>query len=401
MRWRRYVIRIVLAFVVILLLFWGFRPQPRLVDTEKASRGAMAKTIEEEGRTRVRHVYRISAPVPGEVRRIELQVGDAVAAGQVVAKIDAQAAAILDVRSINQAEALVAAAAADLDAARRDVDAAAARAAFALAEYERLRTLGEQQLIAVNEVEAAAMAAEQARALQRAADARAISARHELSAARTALSFAGRQDGAASGVVSVHTPVEGQVLRRFFESTRVVVAGEPILEIGDPAQLEVEIDVLSSDAVRIEPGMRVLFDRWGEAELLQGQVRRVEPGGFTKISALGVEEQRVWVIADFTSPPTAARARLGDGYRVNARFILWESQEALRVPLSALFRRNEHWAVFVVEAGRARLQRVDLGERGGRFAQVLGGLQAGDEVIVHPDRDLDEGMRVRPREGRY
>lgn len=400
MPWRRYVIRILLAFVVILLLFWGFRPQPLLVDTEKVSRGAMARTIEEEGRTRVMHVYRISAPVVGEVRRIELQVGDVVKAGQVVAQIDAQAAAILDVRSINQAEARVAAAAAALEAARRDVDAAAARAAFALAEYERLRTLGEQQLIAINEVEAAAMAAEQARALQRAADARAISARHELSVARTALSFAGRQDVAASGVVSVPAPVAGQVLRRFFESARVVAAGEPILEIGDPAQLEVEIDVLSSDAVRIEPGMRVLFERWGEVEPLQGRVRRVEPGGFTKISALGVEEQRVWVIADFTSPP-AAYARLGDGYRVNARFILWESEEALRVPLSALFRRNEHWAVLVVEAGQARVQRIDLGERGGRFAQVLGGLQEGDVVIVHPDRDLDEGMRVRPREGRY
>lgn len=315
MPWRRYVIRILLAFIVILLLFWGFRPQPLLVDTEKVSRGAMARTIEEEGRTRVMHVYRISAPVPGEVRRLELQVGDAVAAGQVVAQIAAQASAILDVRSINQAEARVAA--------------------------------------------------------------------------------------AASGVVSLHAPVAGQVLRRFFESARVVAAGEPILEIGDPAQLEVEIDVLSSDAVRIEPGMRVLFERWGEAELLQGRVRRVEPGGFTKISALGVEEQRVWVIADFTLPPTVARARLGDGYRVNARFILWESEDTVRVPLSALFRRNEHWAVFVVEAGRAHLRRVDLGERGGRFAQALGGLQVGDEVIVHPGRDLEEDLRVRPREGRY
>lgn len=400
MPWRRYLNRILLVLVVGLLLFWGFRPQPLLVDTEKVSRGAMARTIEEEGRTRAMHSYRISAPVSGDVRRIELQVGDFVEAGQVVAQIDAQAAAVLDVRSINQAESRVAAAAAALDAALREVDAAAARAAFALAEYERMRTLGEQQLIAVNEVEAAAMAAEQARALQRAADARAVSARHELAAARTALSFAGRQDAVASGVVSLHAPVSGQVLRRFFESARVVAAGEPILEIGDPAQLEVEIDVLSSDAVRIEPGMRVLFERWGEAQPLEGRVRRVEPGGFTKISALGVEEQRVWVIADLTSPP-AAHARLGDGYRVNARFILWETEETQRVPLSALLLRNERWAVFVVEAGRARLQRVDLGERGGRFAQVLSGLQVGDEVIVHPGRDLDEGMRVRPREGRY
>lgn len=399
MPWRRYLMRLLPAAILAALLFLGFRPQPLLVDTEAASLGPMARTIEEEGRTRVMHAYRISAPLAGQVRRIELEPGDLVDAGQVVAVLDAQVAPVLDVRSVKAAEAQVEAANATLDAARREVEAASAAAAFAEAEYSRLRTLGAQQMVARNEVEAAASAAAQARALREAAAARLTRARHDLDAARTALAFSGSLDPAASGAVALAAPASGQVLRRFFESARVVAAGDPILDIGDPALLEVEIDVLSADAVRLAPGMRVLFERWGEEAPLEGRVRRVEPGGFTKISALGVEEQRVLVIADFLSPPELW-ARLGDGYRVNARFILWQTEEALRVPLSALFRRDGDWALFVLENGRARVRAVEVGERGGRFAEVRGGIAAGERVIVHPDRELEDGRRVRPRQNR-
>jgi HlyD family secretion protein len=399
MSWRRSLFWLVLLLGLAVLLFLGFRPQPLLVDSEAVSRGPMARTIEEEGRTRVMQAYRISAPLPGQVRRIDLQPGDAVEAGQVVALMEAQPAQVLDVRRMKEAEARVAAAGSALEAARRDVEAAAASAVFAAAEYERLRTLGAQQLIAVNEVEAAAAAAAQARALEGAAEARVDLARHEKEAARTALSYTGKQDAEVSGIVPLLAPVSGQVLRRYFESARVVPAGEPILEIGNPASLEVEVDVLSSDAVRIAPGVRIIFERWGETEPLQGLVRRVEPGGFTKISALGVEEQRVWVIADVTSPPELWK-RLGDGYRVNAHFVLWETDETLRVPVSALFRRDEGWALFVVEGGRARLRAVDIGERGGRYAQVLDGVAIGERAVVHPDRELADGRRVRLRQGR-
>ncbi|WP_305042501.1 efflux RND transporter periplasmic adaptor subunit [Geoalkalibacter sp.] len=396
---RRYVVYGLLVAGVALLLFLGFRPQPLLVDTEAVSRGPMARTIEEEGRTRVMHAYRVSAPLAGQVRRIALEPGDPVEAGQIVAVLDAQAAPVLDVRTIKAAEARVEAATAALEAARREGEAALAAALFAEAEHGRMRTLGEQRLVALNEVEAAAANAAAAQALRRAAEARVAGARHELAAARTALAFSGGQDPAASGVVALAAPVSGRVLRRFFESARVVAAGEPILDIGDPALLEVEVDVLSADAVRIAPGMKVLFERWGEAEPLEGRVRRVEPGGFTKVSALGVEEQRVLVIADFIAP--AQRwARLGDAYRVNARFILWETQETLRVPLSALFRHGEGWALFVVEESRARLREVEVGERGGRFAEVREGVASGARVILHPDRQLEDGRRVRPRPGR-
>ncbi len=400
MSWRRSLLWALLVAGLAVVLFFGFRPQPLLVDVEAVSRGPMARTVEEEGRTRVMEIYRISAPLSGQVRRIELEPGDRVEAGQVIARIDAQATGVLDVRSVKEAESQVAAAGAALEVARREFEAAVADNVFAAAEYKRLRTLGEQELIAVNEVEEAEAAAKHADAVQRAAQAQVERARHDLEAARTALSYAGSLDPVASGVISLHAPVSGVVLRRHFESAQVVAAGAPILEIGELAFLEVEVDVLSADAVGIEPGMRVLFERWGEAEPLQGRVRRVEPGGFTKISALGVEEQRVWVIADFTSPQTLWQ-RLGDEYRVNARFILWEADDALRVPLSALFRRDDGWALFAVEGGRARLRSVNIGEQGENFAQVIGGVAAGEHVVVHPDRELEDGRRVRLREEGY
>lgn len=189
-------------------------------------------------------------------------------------------------------------------------------------------------------------------------------------------------------------PVAGVLLRRHFESARPVQAGEPLLEIGDPGRLEVEVDVLSADAVRLREGMAVELLRWGEPQPLAGQVRRIEPAGFTKFSALGVEEQRVWVMVALTSPPGQWR-RLGDAYRVNARFVLDQAVDVVRVPTSALFREGDGQAVFRVEGSRARLRPVGTGLQGGGFTQVLSGLAAGDAVVVHPDRSLADGDRIR------
>ena len=263
--------------------------------------------------------------------------------------------------------------------------------------------------MAFNVVDAARADADAALARHRSALFRVKTAQHDLAAARTALAFAGGQDPGATGRIELTSPVAGRVLTRHFQSATVVQPGDPILEIGDPAGLEVEVDVLSADAVRLEPGMRVLLERWGRPDPLEAVVRRIEPVGFTKISALGVEEQRVLVIADLTSS-RENWARLGHGYRVNARFILWEEREALRVPASALFRHGAgdsgtseglgddlEWAVFLAEQGRAVLRPVDVGRWGGIAAEVLSGLTAGDVVIVHPDRKLEHGMRVTVR----
>jgi HlyD family secretion protein len=381
---------------VIWLLVLGFRPEPLLVDAEAVSRGHLAVTVEGEGRTRVVDRHEISAPVAAHARRIQLEVGDAVALGDVLVVLDALAAPALDARAVHAARARVAAAEAVLAAAREDVKAAEAVASFARAEAERLARLAEKGMATRSMMEQTQAEARRTEAAEVSARFRVRTAEHDLAAARTALAYAGGRDPGASGVIELRAPVSGRVLRRSFESSRVVQPGEAILEIGDPARLEVEVDLLSSDAVRVAAGMRVLFERWGDPEPLEGRVKRVEPTAFTKISALGVEEQRVWVIAEITSPPERW-SRLGHGYRVNARFVLWESADVLRVPTSSLFRDGADWAVFVARDGTAALRRVEIGRRSSLHTEVLKGLEAGDTVIVHPDREVAHGRRVRLR----
>lgn len=396
MRWRRRLFALVGAAAVIGLLAWGFRPSPVLVDAEAVTRGPLAVTVEEEGRTRVIDRYEISAPLAGQTRRIALEVGDAVRENDVLVTLDALVAPALDARAVAQARARVAAAEAAFATAREDAEATEATARFARAEADRVRRLGEQELVARSAVEQAEAEARRAEAVHRSATFRTRTAAAELEAARAALAYSGARDPRATGVLELRAPVPGRVLRRHFESSRVVQPGEPILVIGDPESLEVEVDVLSADAVRVAPGQRVELDHWGGAAPLGGRVRRVEPVGFTKISALGVEEQRVWVIVELTDP-VERWARLGDGYRVNARFVLWEAADVLRVPTTSLFRRGEGWAVFVVAEGRARLRPVEVAERGTRHTRVVSGLAEGEPVIVHPGRDVEDGGRVRVR----
>jgi HlyD family secretion protein len=239
--------------------------------------------------------------------------------------------------------------------------------------------------------------AERADAMLKSARAAVDVARHELDAARTALRYSAASGPAATERIRVVSPVSGRVLSVLREDEGVVAAGTPVLAVGDPRSLEVFVDVLSSDAVRIRPGMDVWLERWGGDAPLEARVRTVEPTAFTKVSALGVEEQRVRVVADLVSPPEAW-SRLGDGYRVEARFVIWHDDDALRVPHSSLFRVGEGWAVFVVDEGRAVRRRVSVGQRGALHAQVLEGLSAGQTVITYPDDRLADGTRVGVRE---
>ncbi|WP_157861445.1 efflux RND transporter periplasmic adaptor subunit [Desulfurivibrio alkaliphilus] len=406
---RRYYGTILTVLVILLLLALALRPTPLLVDRERVSRGYMEQVIEEEGRTRVAASYLLSAPLAVEARRLELEPGDRVRAGEVVVRLEAPVAPPLDARQLAEAKARVEAARAVVEVARREQEALAAAAQLAVAELERSRRLAAEQLISPSELENMIAEASRQQALERAAGFRLQTARHEMESARSALAYAGERD-AAGKVIELVSPVDGLILRRHFISGRMLAAGEPIVEIGDTASLEVEVDVLSADAVRLEPGMKVWFTRWGREEALAGRVRRIEPGGFTKVSALGVEEQRVLVIADFTDPHEQWQ-RLGDAYRVNARFVLWEAEDVLRLPTAAAFRLparqdgsaradrsgQENWAVFTVDNGRARLRQVELGRRGGHYYQLLEGLQEGDKVIVHPPRELEDGTRIRLR----
>lgn len=386
---------LLLAVAIAAGLAWGFWPAPLPVEFARVSEAPLRVVVEEEGQTRVKDRFVLSTPVAGYLQRIQLDVGDRVEQGQVLAVLEPLRPEVLDPRSRARAEAQVAAAEAALHASQEQAAVAAAETKFARAELARKRRLQADALISEGELDAAETRARQAGAEQRSADFAVDVARFELEAAQTALQFSITGDVAAAlETVKLRAPVASRVLQLHHESEGVVTTGEALLEIGDPQALEVAVDVLSADAVRIRPGTPVEFHRWGGELPLDGVVRSIEPTGFTKVSALGVEEQRVWVIADLTTPRELWQ-QLGDGYRVEAHFILWQEQAVLQVPASALFRHTDGWAVFAVVAGRARLTVVRTGRNNGLATQILAGVKAGDSVIVHPDDRVRDGVRVQ------
>jgi len=385
---------LVILVLVTGLLVWGFWPRPVLVEMVAATRGPMSVTIEEEGRTRVIDRYVVSAPVDGMACRVERDVGDPVKRDEILLGITPLASQVLDPRSRAQAEAQVAASASALASSRHEADAARAKAEFYEADYARMQPLAEQGVVSRESLERARMDAVSVEAILRSAEHAVDVARYELASARSALEISAA-DHADEPVerVSVRSPIDGRILKLMRECEGPVQTGEPLLEVGDPSRLEVEIDLLSADAVKVRPGTRVLFDRWGGEELLQGLVRTVEPVGTTKVSALGVEEQRVLVIADITSP-SEQWERLGDGYRVEARFILWQDDDVLQIPAGSLFRHRQDWAVFAVKDNRAQLRRVEVGQRNGLIAQILEGVEAGERVLNHPSDEVEDGRTV-------
>ena len=396
MRWGRKIGLAVFALVIVFLIVQGFQPQPVVVNVAQAERGPMRVTVEEEGKTRVIDRFVVSAPIAGFARRVEMDVGDLVKRGTVLVRLDPLRARVLNPRSRAEATARVAAAEASLSAAKQDVEAAATDASFRESELRRTRELFEFSTIPKQNLDQAETDSRRAQATLRSSQFSVEVARHQLEVARTALRYsAAQQAGRPSETVAIQSPVSGRVLKLIHESEGVVQAGQALVEIGDPRGLEVEVEVLSADAVKLTPGTRTLLERWGGEWPLEAEVRTVEPVGFTKISALGVEEQRVLVIADIVSPPEEWQ-RLGDGYRVEAQFVLWEEAEVLQIPGNTLFRRGDGWAVFVIEAGMARRREVTLGRRNGLAAQVLSGVQQGETLIVHPDEAIDEGVEVAP-----
>jgi HlyD family secretion protein len=386
-----------LALAVAGGLAFGFFPRAVPVDAASVTRGPLVVTVEEEGKTRVMERYMVSAPMAGYARRIDLHVGDPVRAGQVLAVIEPARSDALDPRSRAQAAAQVKAAEATVAVARQTGRAAAAEADLAHQELERTSSLRKSNFISEQALDRARSEVSRTRAAKLASDHAVSVARFELDMARAALAQTSRlQAGGLVETLPVKAPVDARVLKIVRESEGTVQAGQPLLEVGNPETLEAEVEVLSTQAVKITPGSKVLFDRWGGDTTLRGAVRVVEPTGFTKVSALGVEEQRVRVIVDFTSPREEWR-QLGDGYRVEARFVVWEGRDVLQIPASALFRHNSGWAVFVVEGGRAKLRLVEIGQRAGLVAQVVSGLTAGEKLVNHPDEKITNGTRVKVR----
>lgn len=382
---KRKIIYIVIALVVAALVIVAFLPDPIPVQTGPVTRGPMQVTIDEQGKTRVIDRFTITAPTAGRLQRIDLREGVAVVAGTVVARI-----APVPIEPARQEElrALLAAA----ESAQREAAATTARAesSWELARDERRRVeeLARGGVVSQSNVDTARTQEETARRDLAAARARQASAGSNVAAARARL--LGSREAPEGATIEVRSPSAGRILRIPNRSARVVAPGESLLEIGNANRLELVIEVLSQDAVKVRPGNRVIVREWGGGAPLHGTVRVVEPSAFTKFSALGIEEQRVNVIADVPDAPPS----LGDAYRIEAEIVIWSDASALKVPVSALGRTGNDWSVFVVEKDRARRRTLKLGERNAQEAQVLEGLREGDRVIVHPGAEIEEGVRV-------
>jgi HlyD family secretion protein len=385
--------------VVALLLFavlWGLWPKPIVVETGEVTRGSLTVRVSEEGKTRVRNRYVIAAPVSGRMRRVSLKPGDEVKAGEtILTAIEPVAAPLLDPRARIQAEAVVEMREASRRQSAQSLEALRESAKIAEQDRDRYRAMKDAGSASQLERDRA-----EGTALVRAAEVRAAEfslqvIEYELAQARAALE---RPENTPAGDwVEVRSPVSGRVLKVMQESEMVVTPGVQILEVGDPADIEIEAEILSRDAVSMKPGDPVSVEQWGNDEPLNARVRRVEPAAFTKISALGVEEQRVIVLSDLVDPPEAAKS-LGDRYRVEVRVAVWHDDDVRIVPAGALFREGNAWKTFVYRDGKARLLEVNAGRTDGRFTQILSGLDEGDEVLLHPPDTVKDGTSVIKRD---
>ena len=381
-RWVPYLGAVVLAGLVT----GGLWPKPVPIETARVTVGALRVTVNEEGKTRIKQRYVVCAPVVGQLRRIPFKAGAEVAAGDTVAVIEPVSPTLLDVRARASSEA-------KRDTAAANVEKARAAHTFATSDLKRTEKLHADKTVSVQELENAQWREASAAKEEAAAESALRQAEAELA------EFMPSTLGATNAPYQpqeVKAPIRGRVLRVQEENARVVLMGTPLLEIGDPTDLEVVIEVLSRDGAAVAPGSKVEFEQWGrpDAPPLLGQVRLVEPAAFTKISALGVEEQRVNVVADLLTPPEERR-NVGDNFRVEAKIILWEATNAVKAPAGALFRHGDQWAAFVVANGRAELRVVKAGRSNGIEMQVLEGLREGEEVAIYPGSRVRQGQRVR------
>ncbi len=390
---RRRLLYLGVGLLVLGALVYGFWPKPIPVDIATATVGPLVVTIEEEGQTRIQERYIIRSPIMGYADRVTLDPGDFVRQGQTVVTLRPPRAGVLDPAGRAQTEAQVEAARAALRGEQERLVSARAAAALAESELRRAERLYAQEILAEQALEQNRTAAEQAQAAVAAAQQAVRAAEKQVEAARTALDYAGQAPSGSAPRVALESPVDGAVLAIEQKSEGPVQPGQPLLVIGDPGDLEVVVELLSDEAVRIKPGMPVRIRAWGGEEVLRGEVNHVEPQAFTKISALGVEEQRVRAIVSLASP-SETWSSLGDNFRVVADFVLWADDEVLQIPRNAVFPHQDGHAVFLVRSGRAELHPVTVGMQNGLRTQILDGLQRGDEVVAHPDERIEDGIRV-------
>jgi HlyD family secretion protein len=375
------------------VIAWALWPKPIAVETAVIDRRPIEVSIEDEGKTRIREVFTVSAPIAGKLLRLNLHAGDAVSENQtVVALIKPAEPGLLDVRAKKIAEAVVEARQAAVDLATAQAHQADAQLGFLDAELARATTLVSRGTISERAFEKATLDVALAKAEVESVKANLLVRQRELESARAALIEGEAAAGSGRCCVEVRAPASGEVLRVLTESEQVVQAGTPLIEIGDPTNLEIVVDLLSRDAVRAVPGAEATIEGWGGPPL-KATVTRIEPAAVTKVSALGIEEQRVTVELKLLDPPERW-PRLGHGFRVIVRILLWRGENLVAVPMGALFRQGSAWAVFIVKDGVARLQPVELGERNTDYAEVAAGLDPGMAVILHPGDSVTDGSRL-------
>ena len=380
------------------IIAYAFWPQPVPVDLATIERGPLQVSVNEDGKTRIRERYTISAPLSGRLLRVGLDPGDDVQRGQLLLVIEPSDPTLLDARSRAEAQARVSAARSAVNQTSADLERVAATLAMAERDYQEQERLLERGSTTSKERDDAASLV-QVRTQEQAAARFAVEvARYQLDLAEAALlhTRAGTDEPTDAGQLEIKAPCDGRVLRVFQESEGFINAGAPLLEFGDTNDLEAVIDVLSTDAVKIRPGDSVRIEHWGGGQTINARVRVVEPAAFTKVSSLGVEEQRVNIIVDFTDPPDARRG-LGDGFRIEASIIVWKEPDVLKAPTSALFKSGESWAVYQVRGGHAQLTPVTIGRRNGQAAQILSGLNVGDTVVSYPSDQINHGTAVIQR----
>lgn len=378
-------------------IIWAFMPRPVPVEIAQVTKGNFLATVDEDGKTRVRERYVVAAPLAGRLTRVRLKVGDTVKADDPVAVILPAPAPFLDPRARLEAEQRLGAAEATRERTKAMVERAQAGAVQAKNDLERARSLAQRGAATAQALERAETAMQIAERDLRGAQFQDHAAEHEVEQTKALIAQYAADSGAKPPEQwTVTAPVAGMVLRVAQESETVVQPGTALLDIGDPRDLEVVVDVLSTDAVEIQPGAAVAIDHWGGPGALAGRVRRIEPAAFTKISTLGVEEQRVNVLVDIVSPPQQWAA-LGDGYQLDTRITVFTRNDAIIIPSGALFRTGETWNTYIVTAGRAERRAVDLLRRSGRFAAVTSGVFPGDKVIVYPSDRIAPDVRVQTR----
>ena len=395
----RRIVAALAGLAVVALVAWALWPKPVPADIGAIKTGSLEVTVEDEGVTRIREVYTVSAPIGGTMLRSPREVGDDVTATKtVVAVIEPTDPAFLDVRTQRVNEASVQAAMAAVDLAEAQIKQAKSQLVFMQSDLRRAEELAASRTISDRSLEKARLDVTSAEASVASAVATLEVRRRELESARARMIQPGEPTARSAGCcIEVRSPVDGRILKIIAESEQVVQAGAPLLELGDPRDLEIVVDFLSRDAVRIAPGALAYIESWGGDGGLNARVKRIEPIGFTKVSALGIEEQRVKVILDFTGPPEVWR-QLGHGYRIVARVVVWHGSDVVLVPLGALFRQGESWAVFVAANGRAQRRLIKIGERNLHAARVIEGLKPGEEVILHPSDRVTDDVRIERRD---